>query len=372
MASTTTTKNYSHCPLKKRPIIIQRDELSEEPENLSTKPEDLSRTGRMASLSPPSSPQSSPDSPLSPVSSISIGSSPSPPMPTAPSPTSFYHRESLVKVEPRIPVYPAPISPEYAPQTWHRSVAPIYHPAYYPVGSVGYHYPHESLYMPPTSPYSDSSRSPPHHMQQPLQPLALRPTVYSTTIDQSSLSPNSSTNSPPPRNTMVTPEDLSEKRKQGGIRHQCPDCGKSYSTFSGLSKHRQFHCAAGDGPKKSFSCKYCEKVYVSLGALKMHIRTHTLPCKCTICGKAFSRPWLLQGHIRTHTGEKPFSCTYCNRAFADRSNLRAHLQTHSDVKKYSCSSCSKTFSRMSLLTKHTEGGCSGSSPTMMHPMVKPY
>lgn len=76
-------------------------------------------------------------------------------------------------------------------------------------------------------------------------------------------------------------------------RYQCTDCNKSYSTFSGLSKHQEFHCATQT--KKAFSCKHCEKVYVSLGALKMHIRTHTLPCKCKLCGKAFSRPWLLQG-----------------------------------------------------------------------------
>ncbi|XP_072008039.1 zinc finger protein SNAI2 isoform X2 [Engystomops pustulosus] len=138
-------------------------------------------------------------------------------------------------------------------------------------------------------------------------------------------------------------------------KFQCSLCSKSYSTFSGLAKHKQLHCDAQ--ARKSFSCKYCDKEYVSLGALKMHIRTHTLPCVCKICGKAFSRPWLLQGHIRTHTGEKPFSCPHCNRAFADRSNLRAHLQTHSDVKKYQCKSCSKTFSRMSLLHKHEESGC---------------
>lgn len=371
MPITIMAKNYSHCPLKKRPIVFKDDEdVPDEPENLSTKPEDLSRTGRLASVSPPSSPQCSPDSRLSPVSSISISShtdSPpsSPPMPS-PLSTNFYPTQPI-KVESRLPSYPPPISPEYAPQTWHRSVAPMYHPAYYPVPYP--HYAHESVYLTPSSPYSDNSLSPPHHMQQPLQPLALRPTVYSS-IDQNSLSPNSSTNSPPPI-TLGSAEDLSEKRKQG-VRHQCPDCGKSYSTFSGLSKHRQFHCAAGDGPKKTFSCKYCEKVYVSLGALKMHIRTHTLPCKCTICGKAFSRPWLLQGHIRTHTGEKPFSCTYCNRAFADRSNLRAHLQTHSDVKKYSCSSCSKTFSRMSLLTKHTESGCAATSPMLLHSVDKMY
>ncbi|RWS07110.1 protein glass-like protein [Dinothrombium tinctorium] len=138
-------------------------------------------------------------------------------------------------------------------------------------------------------------------------------------------------------------------------RYQCPDCKKSYSTLSGLTKHQEFHCSTQS--KKCFSCKYCEKVYVSLGALKMHIRTHTLPCKCKLCGKAFSRPWLLQGHMRTHTGEKPFACSQCGRAFADRSNLRAHLQTHSDVKKYCCINCNKTFSRMSLLLKHQDNGC---------------
>ena len=144
-------------------------------------------------------------------------------------------------------------------------------------------------------------------------------------------------------------------------RYQCDGCSKSYSTFGGLSKHKQFHCVAQI--KKQFQCKFCEKTYNSLGALKMHIRTHTLPCKCKICGKAFSRPWLLQGHVRTHTGEKPFQCEICCRAFADRSNLRAHMQTHSDVKKYRCTTCSKTFSRMSLLNKHMENCLSASTTT---------
>ncbi|XP_068117510.1 zinc finger protein SNAI3-like [Hyperolius riggenbachi] len=116
------------------------------------------------------------------------------------------------------------------------------------------------------------------------------------------------------------------------------------------SNHKLRHC-------RYFSCPHCSKAYSSLGALKMHIRTHTLPCACRICGKAFSRPWLLQGHIRTHTGEKPFSCYHCGRGFADRSNLRAHLQTHSEVKRYRCPGCGKTFSRISLLTKHRDGCC---------------
>ncbi|XP_053739501.1 zinc finger protein SNAI2 [Synchiropus splendidus] len=183
----------------------------------------------------------------------------------------------------------------------------------------------------------------------PLSPVS----GYPSSLSDASSKDHSGSESP-----RSDEEDLAKGTQPRGAeaeKFQCALCAKSYSTYSGLLKHKQLHCDAQS--RKCFSCKYCEKEYVSLGALKMHIRTHTLPCVCKICGKAFSRPWLLQGHIRTHTGEKPFSCPHCSRAFADRSNLRAHLQTHSDVKKYQCKNCSKTFSRMSLLHKHEESGC---------------
>ncbi|CAL8083503.1 unnamed protein product [Calicophoron daubneyi] len=109
---------------------------------------------------------------------------------------------------------------------------------------------------------------------------------------------------------------------------------------------------SGEAIETVFACKLCNKSYTQASALKMHVRTHTLPCRCSHCGKSFSRKWLLKGHERIHTGERPYSCSICSRSFADRSNLRAHMQTHQRDKRYSCPNCPRSFSRMGLLNKH--------------------
>lgn len=83
--------------------------------------------------------------------------------------------------------------------------------------------------------------------------------------------------------------------------HNCPECGKKYSTSSNLARHRQTHRSLLD--KKARRCPHCDKIYVSMPAYSMHVRTHNQGCECPHCGKRFSRPWLLQGHIRTHTGK---------------------------------------------------------------------
>ncbi|XP_054164836.1 protein escargot-like [Oppia nitens] len=150
-------------------------------------------------------------------------------------------------------------------------------------------------------------------------------------------------------------EDQSEQQTISNDIHVCPDCGKRYSTSSNLARHRQTHRSVTD--KKARKCPHCDKVYVSMPAYSMHVRTHSQGCQCPYCGKCFSRPWLLQGHIRTHTGEKPFKCPICGKAFADKSNLRAHVQTHSSTKPYVCERCGKAFALKSYLYKHEESSC---------------
>ncbi|XP_015913079.1 zinc finger protein SNAI2 [Parasteatoda tepidariorum] len=212
---------------------------------------------------------------------------------------------------------------------------------------------------PPLVAYRSVSMSPPitNSTYRPYQSTtSALVTVIRQLMQQQQHQPNIRQQSPDssPCSTSRSSPILSSSNQQQDS-HICNECGKRYSTSSNLARHRQTHRSVTD--KKARKCPHCDKVYVSMPAYSMHVRTHSQGCQCPYCGKCFSRPWLLQGHIRTHTGEKPFKCPVCRKAFADKSNLRAHIQTHSSSKPYVCQRCGKAFALKSYLYKHEESSC---------------
>lgn len=120
----------------------------------------------------------------------------------------------------------------------------------------------------------------------------------------SSLSSSSSSSSGDEDEGGRTSDPPSPESTENYRPPQRPRRATSGKSRAGAREEQREATAVTAAARPAFFCKHCPKEYTSLGALKMHIRSHTLPCVCPTCGKAFSRPWLLRGHIRTHTGEK--------------------------------------------------------------------
>ena len=60
--------------------------------------------------------------------------------------------------------------------------------------------------------------------------------------------------------------------KGHGGRHVCSECSKGFSTLSNLARHRQTHLSLSSSSVKK--CPHCDKMYVSMPAFSMHLRTH--------------------------------------------------------------------------------------------------
>uniref|UniRef100_A0A182MYZ5 Uncharacterized protein n=1 Tax=Anopheles dirus TaxID=7168 RepID=A0A182MYZ5_9DIPT len=245
MPTSIMQKNYSHCPLKKRPVFMSKEEAflknesdgEMEPENLSTKPQDLSMKSMLKKVRA-ESPVEEVESPSPLVVIKAEDTLPTPPPSSSPSPSDtksplsiptptygalpgIYGYGGAAAVYPGFPYampYPADFYSAYhhhqSQAQQHQQQQPSLHHPHLP------HHPHHSQISPPRS--------------EPLSP-------YSASLRDTSASPSASPThlfrperhslSPPP--SMVVPAYPAELRL-----NQNNNIVKSESAFAARGQHR--------------------------------------------------------------------------------------------------------------------------------------
>ncbi|ROT83414.1 hypothetical protein C7M84_023419 [Penaeus vannamei] len=137
--------------------------------------------------------------------------------------------------------------------------------------------------------------------------------------------------------------------------HQCKHCDKKFLRLSHLKLHMEMH----DNSHKSHSCIHCNKkadrgfqcpscgvLFPTTLKLRMHEVTHQAskpPYKCQECSLSFRYSQSLKRHMVTHTGERNYTCIHCGKRFGLKGNLNTHMQQHSTQRVFSCPKCGDSF-----------------------------
>ncbi|CAF3924316.1 unnamed protein product, partial [Rotaria sp. Silwood2] len=90
---------------------------------------------------------------------------------------------------------------------------------------------------------------------------------------------------------------------------------------------------------------------------------------CSQCGKSFTTLSGLKQHMHIHSSIKPFQCEVCLKSYTQFSNLCRHKRMHVDCQtKVKCKFCEQNFSNSTTLNKH-QHICGGimSSSLPIHP-----
>ncbi|XP_065254454.1 zinc finger protein 436-like [Emys orbicularis] len=149
-------------------------------------------------------------------------------------------------------------------------------------------------------------------------------------------------------------QDLLETTAQpriptGERKNTCTECGKHFTSHSGLLKHQIIH--TGERP---YGCSECGKSFTVNSDLIGHQNIHKgkIPHQCSECGKTFTQSSALITHQRIHTGERPYECRECGKLFCQKSTLITHQARHTGERPYQCCECGKGFSVSSDLIVH--------------------
>ena len=120
-------------------------------------------------------------------------------------------------------------------------------------------------------------------------------------------------------------KEIYQKAKQSNVCTY-PGCDFKSEKKKDLEKHtNRVHL---DLPsKKNFVCPTCGNSYVSLGVLKIHVKTvheGEKPWECSLCGKRFGQKISWSKHVKTHTGEAAWTCPLCKKLMKNDASRYNH------------------------------------------------
>ncbi|XP_014032537.1 uncharacterized protein si:ch73-347e22.4 [Salmo salar] len=144
----------------------------------------------------------------------------------------------------------------------------------------------------------------------------------------------------------------------------CTQCNLEFRFFGSYREHMQEHAA-----QRPYACQLCPKTYVIEEDLNTHLCKNHQPCaslKCDTCGKGFTSFRNLERHRLLHRGASSHYCLPCKLPFPSYLALKNHLKAHKARPviplpegpleplrfPYHCRKCNARFTTTDLLQAH--------------------